>query len=83
MDSTEFDKVQEGVSYVKSICKNRYKPRVGVVCGSGLGGLADHLEDTIHIPYSDIPHFVKSTGKSGFQLEIIFRMQHFHVYTFD
>lgn len=63
MSSTEHAKVHEGVAYIKSICKDRYKPKVGVVCGSGLGGLADHLDDTICIPYSDIPYFPKSTGK--------------------
>jgi purine-nucleoside phosphorylase len=29
--------------------------------GSGLGGVADAVEDPIEIPYSDIPHFVVST----------------------
>merc|ERR1712136_27491 len=37
------------------------KPLFGVVCGSGLGGLAELVEDAIFIDYSDIPWFAKST----------------------
>lgn len=32
-------------------------PRVAVVLGSGLGGLADGLDDAVVVPYSEIPHF--------------------------
>uniref|UniRef100_A0A4W3IE05 Purine nucleoside phosphorylase n=1 Tax=Callorhinchus milii TaxID=7868 RepID=A0A4W3IE05_CALMI len=38
-------------------------PRVAVICGSGLGALADSLTETITIPYKDIPHFPHSTGQ--------------------
>jgi len=43
------------------------KPTIGLVLGSGLGGLADMLEDRVVIPYSAIPHFPTSTvhGHSG------------------
>jgi len=42
-------------------------PAVGVVLGSGLGGLADELEDRIEIPYDQIPGWPVSTavGHSG------------------
>jgi purine-nucleoside phosphorylase len=30
-------------------------PRVGVVLGSGLGGIAEALEDTVAIPFADLP----------------------------
>ncbi|MBP2299192.1 purine-nucleoside phosphorylase [Azospirillum picis] len=33
------------------------RPRVGLVLGSGLGGIADRLEDGIAIPYADLPGF--------------------------
>ena len=36
-------------------------PRVAVVLGSGLGGVADAVRDAVEIPYSEIPHFVGST----------------------
>ena len=43
------------------------EPRVGIVLGSGLGGLADELEDRVEIPYSEIPDWPVSTaiGHSG------------------
>ena len=42
-------------------------PSIGLVLGSGLGGLADMLENRVVIPYSQIPHFPTSTvhGHSG------------------
>ena len=36
-------------------------PSLAIVCGSGLAGLADLLEERIDIPYSDIPGFQEST----------------------
>lgn len=36
-------------------------PRVGLITGSGLAGLADEATDTTRIPYGDIPHFPQST----------------------
>jgi purine-nucleoside phosphorylase len=38
------------------------EPRVGVVLGSGLGGLADRIEDGLVIPYGDIPGWPASTA---------------------
>jgi xanthosine phosphorylase len=32
-------------------------PRLGIVLGSGLGGIADALEDAVAIPYADLPGF--------------------------
>lgn len=42
-------------------------PSVGLVLGSGLGSLADSLENRVAIPYKDIPGFPQSTvhGHSG------------------
>lgn len=42
-------------------------PRLGIVLGSGLGGLADHLVDPTAIPYAEIPGFPTSTvpGHAG------------------
>lgn len=37
-------------------------PQVAIVLGSGLGKLADSLEQPLTIPYSDIPHFKTSTA---------------------
>jgi purine-nucleoside phosphorylase len=42
-------------------------PRVGLILGSGLGGLAESVADAVVIPYTDIPHFPEVTvaGHSG------------------
>ena len=38
------------------------EPRVGVILGSGLGGLADEIEDRVEIPYGEIPGWPTSTA---------------------
>lgn len=38
------------------------RPRIGLVLGSGLGGLADSLSDATRIPYNEIPSFPQSTA---------------------
>lgn len=35
----------------------RFKPKVGIILGSGLGPLTNHIENTIVIPYHDLPGF--------------------------
>lgn len=42
-------------------------PRVAIVLGTGLGGLADQLDDATAIAYADLPHFPRSTvaGHAG------------------
>ena len=37
------------------------QPVVGLILGSGLNGLADSVQNPIHIPYSDLPNFPTST----------------------
>lgn len=36
-------------------------PEVAVILGTGLGGLAHQVEDSVSIPYENIPHFSLST----------------------
>src|SRR6266496_1065550 len=38
-------------------------PRVALVLGSGLGGLADEFQEAVAIPYDEIPGFVASTAQ--------------------
>lgn len=40
-------------------------PKVGIVCGSGLAGLATSLADRVEVSYSDITGFGESTGKTS------------------
>ncbi len=48
-----------------------FKPEVGVVLGSGLGGLANGIDVEYAIPYSEIPNFPVSTVK-GHQSQLLF-----------
>ncbi len=50
------------------IAKNiRIKPQIGIILGSGLGELAEQVEDAVVIPYAEIPHWPVSTipGHAG------------------
>jgi purine-nucleoside phosphorylase len=40
------------------------KPRIGIVCGSGLSTLVSSLRDVVEVPYTALEGFAKSTGKS-------------------
>lgn len=44
-----------------------FKPKVGIILGSGLGSVADQISNPIRIPFNDIPHFPVSTvaGHAG------------------
>lgn len=44
--------------------ENNLKPHVAIVCGSGLGEIADLVENKQIIPYTDIPEFPRSTGSN-------------------
>jgi purine-nucleoside phosphorylase len=39
------------------------EPQIAIVLGSGLGGFADEFEDSVALPYRDIPGFVSSTAQ--------------------
>lgn len=45
-------------------------PRAAIVLGSGLGGLADRVEDPVRISYRDLPGFPRS-GVSGHAGELV------------
>jgi len=49
------------------------EPEIGIVCGSGLGGLAETLESPVTIPYSEIKGFPQTTVK-GHAGELVFGM---------
>ena len=55
-----YEHVQEAAAYVRS--KLAGQPRVGIILGSGLGGIADEIENKVEIPYREIPHFACSTA---------------------
>ena len=39
-------------------------PQVGIVCGSGLGTLAESITERVIVPYSTLEGFGESTGAS-------------------
>lgn len=47
--------------------RTKVRPKIGIICGSGLGALAEILEDADRFPYSSIPNFPVSTveGHAG------------------
>ncbi|KAJ8406636.1 hypothetical protein AAFF_G00302100 [Aldrovandia affinis] len=48
------------------------RPKVAIICGSGLGGLADLLDNKTIVPYKDIPRFPQSTGQHHSQIPATF-----------
>ncbi|MRG86474.1 purine-nucleoside phosphorylase [Salinibacillus xinjiangensis] len=53
-------KMKDAASFISSKL-NQQKPSLGLILGSGLGVLAEEIENPIAIPYEEIPHFPKST----------------------
>lgn len=54
-----FDRINESAEYIKS--KIDVVPTIGLILGSGLGVLADEIENPVEISYHDIPNFPVST----------------------
>jgi len=57
--------INESAAYIKN--KVKILPEIGLILGSGLGVLADEIENPIKIEYKDIPYFPISTveGHAG------------------
>ena len=55
-------KFKESTAYIQSITK--VKPSVGIILGTGLGGLVKEINIIDEINYEDIPHFPISTVQS-------------------
>ena len=51
--------IDEIVNVIKK--KISIQPVIGMILGSGLNGLADSVQNPVHIPYSDLPNFPTST----------------------
>jgi len=65
------------------------QPKVGIILGSGLGGLSKSISDAVRIPFSDIPGFPKATieGHEGVVIvgslggrEVVALSGRFHMY---
>lgn len=51
--------IKEAASFINK--QIAIKPQIGLILGSGLGLLGDEIEDSLIIPYEEIPHFPTST----------------------
>ncbi len=57
--------IKASAEYIKG--RIAFEPEVGIILGTGLGGLVEHIEIVEAIPYAEIPNFPVSTveGHSG------------------
>lgn len=62
----------ELVEQAVAVIRRRYtgSPKTAIILGSGLGGLADEIEDAVAFPYASLPGFAQSTAH-GHQNQLI------------
>ncbi|WP_102263469.1 purine-nucleoside phosphorylase [Mesobacillus jeotgali] len=83
----DYNQIQNAASFIND--KLKQQPKIGLILGSGLGVLAEDIENPVKIPYNEIPGFPVSTveGHAG-QLvcgqlsgvEVIAMQGRFHYY---
>lgn len=63
--SIMFKKISQAVEFLRQ--RSALNPEIGIVLGTGLGGLAHEIIDPVVIPYKEIPHFPVATveGHTG------------------
>jgi purine-nucleoside phosphorylase len=54
--------IEETVRFIQS--RTDLKPTLGIILGTGMGRLAEAVEDATVLPYDEIPHFPVSTVES-------------------
>ncbi len=61
-----YERATEAARFINAKTPTR-APRAAIVLGSGLGGVADAIQDAVEIPYDEIPFFMRSTveGHAG------------------
>lgn len=83
----DFGKIQNAATFLKEKYKN--VPKIGLILGSGLGVLAEEIENAVKIPYNEIPDFPVSTveGHAGQlvfgsvnNVEVVAMQGRFHYY---
>ena len=47
--------IHNSVEYLNKV--SNYEPEIGIILGTGLGGLVDEIKIEKSIPYKDIPNF--------------------------
>ena len=67
-----YEKLMKALDSVKArVDLAAYKPKLGLVLGSGLGDLAEEIEDPVYLPYEEIEGFPVSTV-AGHQGRFVF-----------
>ncbi len=61
MTDHRIQKIKDSVSALKERLGD-FTPEIGIVLGSGLGALADSIENPVTVPYRDLPGFPVSTA---------------------
>jgi purine-nucleoside phosphorylase len=61
-----YERATEAARFINAKTPTR-TPRAALVLGSGLGGVADAIEEAVELPYDEIPFFMRSTveGHAG------------------
>ncbi len=54
-----WDQIQETIQAIRE--KASDTPKIGVILGTGLGGLGEKIASPVSLPYEAIPHFPRST----------------------
>lgn len=55
-------KIDESTQFIRQRLAGRPIPEIAIILGSGLGLMADRIQDQLVIPYSEIPNFKRSTA---------------------
>jgi len=85
--SFTYEVIEESAKFLME--RSQHRPAVGIICGSGLGTLANQLEDRDEFPYEIVPNFPVSTvtghagklvmGKLG-DVAVVCMQGRFHAY---
>lgn len=54
------ERIEETAAFLSS--KIPQLPRIGLITGTGLGGITAQMQTDLRLPYPDIPHFPRSTA---------------------
>ncbi len=57
----EYEAIHQAVRVVRSHLPEDFVPKLGIILGTGLGSLGDHIKKLATVPYYDIPGFHAST----------------------
>ncbi|MBS4209697.1 purine-nucleoside phosphorylase [Bacillus sp. FJAT-50079] len=68
-----YNKIEQAAQFIQE--KYSVSPEIGLILGSGLGILAEEIEEPIKIPYEQIPHFPVSTVEGHVGQLVIGRLQ--------